>query len=273
LSLVSLVRGVAMLNPFVAQNYAEGKVPILDIRARDDLGRQFVVEMQLLLRAALAKRLLYYGAGAHAEQLLRGERYELLLPTYVICFLNETMFDDPVYHHRFQMYDAEQRLLLCKDLQIHVIELSKFDLPVEAVQTPLERWCYFFKHGTSLDLNQLPATLDVPPIRKALEVLVKLSQNEIERHRAAERLRAERDAADLVAEAKASRQEGFQKGIAKGKLVGRIQLLQQLLQQPEMSSEELGQQSEQDLQQLEERLNRQFRGSKPANGSPPSANA
>src|SRR2546423_128836 len=72
------VRGVTLLNPFVDQDYAEGKVPILDVRARDDPGRQFLLEMQRFVPPGFVKRLLYYWAGGHAEQLLRGERYEML---------------------------------------------------------------------------------------------------------------------------------------------------------------------------------------------------
>jgi predicted transposase/invertase (TIGR01784 family) len=279
------VRGVTLLNPFVAQDYAEGKVPVLDVRARDDPGRQFLLEMQMLVRAGFGSRLLYYWAGGHAEQLLKGERYELLQPTYTICMLNETLFPGSAYHHRFRAYDEERGVLLCRDLEIHLIELSKFDVPAEAVQTPLERWCYFFKHGASLDLDNLPATLDVPVIRKAVEVLVKLSQDEIERHRAAERLKGERDAADLRASARMARAEGLQagreegrregfdegieKGIEKGKLIGRIQLLQQLLGQPETASEELNRLPEQDLLQMEESLKRELSGKRQANGTPP----
>ncbi len=276
------------LNPETCETlaYAEGKVPILDIRARDDPGRQFLVEMQRFVRAGFAKRLLYYWSGAHAEQLLKGERYEMLHPTYVICFVNETLFPDDVYHHCFRVYDDAHGTLLCKDLEMHVLELSKFAVPVEAVQSPLERWCYFFKQGASLDLATLPATLDVPVLRKALEVLMKIGQDEIERHRAAERLKGERDAADLLATAKfVGRQEGFDEGFAKGiakgiakaiakgfekgKWMGRIQLLQQLLQQPEMSSEELIRLPEQNLVQLEESLKRQLGGKKDVNGTPP----
>jgi flagellar biosynthesis/type III secretory pathway protein FliH len=181
--------------------------------------------------------------------------------------------------------------------EIHLLELSKFDVPVEALQTPLERWCYFFNHGASLDPHNLPATLDVPGIRKAMEVLVKLSREEIERHWAAERVRAENDLANWRAEARAAReegrqqgleegreegraqgraesraerrQEGFAKGIEKGIFLGRIRLLQQLLGQPEASNEELQRLPEQDLLQLEESLKQQLRGKKPANGTPP----
>jgi predicted transposase/invertase (TIGR01784 family) len=256
------VSGVQLLNPFVAKDVAEGKVPILDIRARDDPGRQFLVEMQRFVPAAFAKRLLYYWAGAHAEQLLRGERYELIQPTYTICFLNETLWSGTGYHSRFVPFDPKQGVELGKDFQLHTLELSKFDLPVEEVKTPLERWCYLFKHGATLDLESLPASLDVPVIRQAVEILVKLSQDELERQRYLERQRAEQDAASLAADARVARQEG----IETGQWIGRIQLLQQLLGQPPTPSEELSRLSEEDLMQREEALQRQFSAKKEANG-------
>jgi len=54
------------------------KVPILDIRARDDPGRQFLVEMQRLVTGGFGKRLLYYWASASWRAVVKGERYEML---------------------------------------------------------------------------------------------------------------------------------------------------------------------------------------------------
>jgi predicted transposase/invertase (TIGR01784 family) len=102
-----MVRRVTILNPFVTSEYAEGKVPILDVRARDDPGRQFLLEMQMFVRAGFSKRLLYYWAGGHGEQLLKGDRYEMLHPTYSICFVNETLLPDAAYHHCFRVFDEE----------------------------------------------------------------------------------------------------------------------------------------------------------------------
>ncbi len=264
-----LVSGVTILNPFVASDYAEGKVSILDVRARDDPGRQFLLEMQQLLRPGFAKRLLYYWSGGHGEQLLKGDDYEILLPTYVICFVNESLFPDAPWHHCFRVYDDAHGVLLCKDLEIHVLELSKFNLAVEQVQTPLERWCYFFKHGASLDLDSLPAPLDVPVIRKAVEVLVKISQSELERQRYLERQRAERDAATFAAALKRA-QEGLKTATEKGKVLGRIQVLQQFLNPSEPSSEELDELPLETLVQLEDSLKQQLSAKKQANGTPPS---
>jgi predicted transposase/invertase (TIGR01784 family) len=292
-----VVSGVTPLNPFVAKDDVEGKVSILDIRARDDPGRHYLVEMQQLVRPGFAKRILYYWSGTHTEQLLKGQRYEMLLATHAVCFLNETLLPDAVYHHCFHVFDEEHGVLLCKDLEIHLLELSKFDLAVEQVQTPLERWCYFFRHGAALGLEDLPATLDVPVIRKAVEVLMKISQSELERQRYLERQRAEQDAAswaedmrvaqeDLrvakekarVAEenaraaqenAQVARRMGFVEGIEKGKVIGRIQLLQQLLQLPETSGAELDQLAEADLLRLEDSLQQQLSSKRQANGTSP----
>ncbi len=181
------------------------------------------------------------------------------------------MFPDAAYHHTFQVFDAEHGMRLCPDLEMHLIELGKFNLAVEAVKTPLERWCFFFKHGATLDPEGLPATLDVPPIRKAVEVLMRVSQEEREREHYLERLRAERDAANIVEEARFARQEGLkeglEKGLEKGKVIGRIQLLQQLLQQPETSSDELNQMPDQDLLKREEALKQRLAARRQANGT------
>jgi flagellar biosynthesis/type III secretory pathway protein FliH len=115
-------------------------------------------------------------------------------------------------------------------------------------------------------------------IRKGVEVLMKLSREEIERHWAAERLRAERDAVDRLATARLrAEQEGFEEGfkrgfeigLARGELMGRIRLLQEWLQQPVTSREELAQTPESDLVQLDAALYAQLRTRKAANGTPP----
>jgi predicted transposase/invertase (TIGR01784 family) len=207
------VKGVELQNPFVAKDYAQGKVSILDVLARDDLERLFHLEMQQLRPPAFRKRLLYYWSRGYSSQMTEGQRYELLQPCYSICFLNATLFDDDdFYHHTFRVRDDEHGILLCPDLEMHVIELSKFNVPVEQVKTQLERWCYFFKHGASLDLASLPATLDDPVIRKAVEVLVAISQNERERQWALERQRAERDAANILETAQVA-QEQLKRGL------------------------------------------------------------
>src|SRR5262245_11998718 len=112
---------------------------------------------------------------------------------------------------------------------------------------------------------------------------MKVSQDELERHRALEWERAERDAASLAADFKAAQEErkaaleeleetrkkarqvGFEIGIR----IGRIRLLQEFLGQPETPDEVLIPRPEQDLMRLEESLLHQFSSKRNANGTPP----
>ncbi len=273
------VHGVDYLNPFVARDFARDKGAVLDIKARDDPGRLFQVEMQRLQLPGLVNRLLFYWAKGHASQLTQGQRYELLQPTFSKCFLDGAMYSDAAYHHTFRLIDPEQGVPFCKDLEIHLLELAKFAVPVEQVRTPLEQWCSFLKYGASLDLESLPATLDVPPIRQAVEVLVKICQDERAREYYQERERAERDLANILEALEVAREEkkqaleerkqALEKAREEGEWMGRIRLLQQLLQQPETSREELNQMPLSDLQQLEESLKQQLAARKPSNGTPP----
>jgi predicted transposase/invertase (TIGR01784 family) len=288
-----VVRGLELLNPFTLKAYAEDKLSIHDVKARDDPGRLFLVEMQRDAPVGTDKRLLYYWACGHGGQMREGQPYEHLQPTYVVCFLNEPLFADDVCHHIFRPSD-EHGVLLCRDLEIHTVELSKFDVPVEQVKTDLERWCYFLTHGASLDLATLPATLDILGIRKAVEVLMRISEDEIERQYAKDREQARRDHLSLVASARlrqekieaqekelegqkkeleakdleieAARKEA-QEAQRKGQLVGQVLLLQLLLKQPQTPEAELLRLPKDDLQRLVETLGGQLQ----SNGAPPDA--
>src|SRR5437879_6166573 len=58
-----------LLNPFNPKEALDDKLSILDIKARDRTGRQFNVEMQLLAYRYYEKRILYYWARLHQQQL------------------------------------------------------------------------------------------------------------------------------------------------------------------------------------------------------------
>src|SRR5947209_10375676 len=59
------IREVTLLNPFNPKEALDDKLSILDIKARDQAGRQFNIEMQLLAFPYYEKRLLYYACRLH----------------------------------------------------------------------------------------------------------------------------------------------------------------------------------------------------------------
>ncbi len=186
---------IELLNPYSERMTLDDKLSILDIKARDQAGWLYNVEMQMLALAALAPRLLYYWAKVYGQQLAAGDDYTRLRPTISICFVNGVLFPErPEYHTCFRLLDAAAEVCLTADLVIHVIEIPKFTKTLAELTTALDFWLYFLKNGEELDADALPAELDRQlGVRKAMGILKMFAQNEMERELYEGRLKAKRD--------------------------------------------------------------------------------
>src|SRR5215468_471274 len=80
------IQDIELLNPFNPKEALDDKLSILDIKARDQAGRQFNVEMQMLADRHFTRRILYYWASLYQQQLHEGEPYRVLRPTVSVCF-------------------------------------------------------------------------------------------------------------------------------------------------------------------------------------------
>jgi len=116
-----LIRSLEILNPFNDKEATDDKLSILDIKARDQLGRQFNIEMQLLAYGAYLPRALYYWARLHQGQLQEGQDYSELRPTIVICLVDTPLFaQSPSYHHVFELRERASSLLFTDQLALHI---------------------------------------------------------------------------------------------------------------------------------------------------------
>src|SRR5438105_2057896 len=59
------IRELEILNPFNPKEALDDKLSILDIKARDQSGRHFNIEMQMLAFRAYDKRIVYYASKLH----------------------------------------------------------------------------------------------------------------------------------------------------------------------------------------------------------------
>jgi predicted transposase/invertase (TIGR01784 family) len=261
----SPVTGVQIVLPQADKAFAEDKLTIGDVKARDQGNRQFHLEMQWQVPWFFSKRVLFYWGKYHPQQLREGEHYITLRPTISICFTRQVLFPDvDDYHLVFRLREQKHDVVFTDDLEIHLIELSRFNKTPEQLTTALDRWCYFLRHGADLDPDQLPASLDVPEIRQALEVLAMFTKDENEREIYELRLKFQRDHDSLVQWAKDAEQhakdaeERVKKGMEKGALVGQIRLCQELLKQPPTPQPELSALEEEALAALLAQLRKQL---------------
>ena len=70
------VVGVTLRNPYNEKEFEEDKLSIVDIKAEDQSGRQFNIEMEMAPDRYFTKRVLYYWAKRYADQLHEGQPYE-----------------------------------------------------------------------------------------------------------------------------------------------------------------------------------------------------
>lgn len=246
---------VEILNPFQEKDFSEDKLSILDIKARDDLGRLVHVEMQLLLPRHFRGRILYYWASLYRQQIGEGDAYDRLHPTISICFVNQTLFSEANdYHLAFGLLSREHAVCFSDHLQLHVLELPKFALSLAELRTPKEKWLYFLRHAATLDADSLPRALDEPVYRKAAQEFAMLTKEAVERERYEARQKAIRDQMSLLQEAREDgreegRQEGRQEGVQQGELIGRLQVCQRFLRRHVTPRDELERLSLEELRQ------------------------
>lgn len=246
---------VELLNPFTEKASAEEKLAVLDIKARDQSGRQYNVEMQMLGYASLPQRALFYWSKLYSQQITRGDRYDRLRPTIAICFVNSVLFPGvPGHHACFRLMEVNYGVVLTDDIQIHVVELPKFGTPADKLATPLDAWLYFLRHAAELEVQMLPNALDTPEIRQALASLAMLAETGSEREIYEGRLKALRDEHARLSD---TRTKALAEGLARGKLIGRITTAQRFLGQDASPEDALEAMGTEELERLAEELERQ----------------
>jgi predicted transposase/invertase (TIGR01784 family) len=257
------IASLDLLNPFNDKEFPDDKWSILDIKARDQKGRQFNVEMQMLAYGAFRQRALYYWARLHQGQLKKGKDYHILRPTIAVCFVDTPLFPEiEDYHLTFELRERRHQALFTDQMAVHILELPKFHKAIEDLTTPLDRWLYFLRNADKLDSDVLPGPLDIPEVRWAIGDLTMISRTKRERDRYESRQKMQRDIYTALA-------EKLDEGRAEGAVAvqtQRIQSLQRLLRQQISPAEQLKTLSPAELENVVAQLEGQLE-SKLTNGS------
>ncbi len=143
---------ISFINPYLLPRIVGEKASVIDIRARDEKGQQFVIEMQMADVNGFAKRVQYYTCRDYSSQIQRGQGYGLLKPTYFIGILDFNFFQSPGYLSQHIILDGETYEHKLTDIQFTFIELPKFTKELAEIDTLVENWVYFIKHAENLDL-------------------------------------------------------------------------------------------------------------------------
>jgi predicted transposase/invertase (TIGR01784 family) len=197
LPLTQQIAKITLKNPYNVSDYAEGKLSILDIKAEDEHGKLFDIEMQIRGSKFYGKRALFYWAkmfGSQLDYVLDDSQvndntleigYSDLKKCIVISLMDFNFFDDEEYQRFYTLKDGKTNIQH-KDLDyldLYFVELKKYKGKLQNLKTTLERWITFLNNAHKYDNKSLPEELaQIKEIRKASQTLEAMYLDEQEKN-------------------------------------------------------------------------------------------
>jgi predicted transposase/invertase (TIGR01784 family) len=211
---------ITLTNPYQLPDIKELKETILDIKAKNMNGEEFIVEMQKKDLGDFAKRSLYYTAKAYVQQLPSGKGkkdYDKLKRVYYIAIVNFEIFDNKNYISRHLIINQETTKQDLKDFEFTFIELPKFNKELDELTSTVDKWIYFIKNAN--DLTMIPKEFQEEPFKQAFEIATQTvwSQKELEVYEYMALKEYDEENAIRTAERRAEKR-GMQKGEKKAKI-------------------------------------------------------
>jgi predicted transposase/invertase (TIGR01784 family) len=146
------ITDVEITNPYQLSNLSGGKSTIVDVKAKDEKGNIFIVEMQVAEFDFFHKRILYYTSQSYVSQIDKGVEYSKLKPVYFIGILEFEIGANPNYFSRHKVLDVETNEQVIQDVEFNFIELPKFTKEIGQLETATDQWTYFIKNAENLNI-------------------------------------------------------------------------------------------------------------------------
>ena len=219
LELPSPIASLTIASPNQIPRIEGFKETVLDVKAVDAAGREFIVEMQVEGNEMFGKRALYYAAKSYVGQIKKAEDYSILKPVYFVGILNFDLFDGKSYITRHVLVNSQSGRQDLKDIELNFIELKKFDKDETQLTDILDKWIYFIKNAENLKI--VPAAITEPEIKEAFDTADQhnWSEEEMYIYDYWSGKKGDKLCQLITAENKGiakGLQKGLQKGIAKG---------------------------------------------------------
>mgnify|MGYP001574599176 CR=1 FL=1 len=213
------IRKVKFLKTSQDPAVAYAKQSLVDVLCSDQLGRQYIVEMQVAKTIGFEKRAQYYAAKAYSQQLESGEKYHQLKEIIFLAITDFVMFPNKkAYKSDHVILDRDSHQHDLKDFSFTFLELPKFHKTIDQLSTLTDKWAYFFKHADQIQENEVSKIIGSDKVLlRVFEELNRFSWGPIELNTYEENEKRERDAQAIIL---AAQVEGQEKGLAEGREKG-----------------------------------------------------
>ena len=212
-------KSVEMRNPFNPQTFVTEKHTVLDVKATDERGDFFMVEVQTTEQKAFGDRMTYYTSKTLSTQLLKGDAYSLLKRVVAIAIMTFVMFRQlRGIHNTFLLKaKADPSVILTDRMQMHTLEVAEEKIHLVLELPPaLGAWVNFFYYSHQISEDEMTTLLkDQPIVMRAYEKFKQFNRDET--LRALDESR-ERFLHDYVTDMEFSKAEGIAIGEARSEV-------------------------------------------------------
>ena len=239
------IKDIVYLNPYNAKESFDEKLTVLDIKATDESGRQYNIEMQVKNEAQFIERIIYYNSRLLTSQLKQGETYSDLKKTITIAITDFKLFpDEKDYHNIYRMLNVKSHKELSGVVEYHFLELLKYK-ESKNLEEIIKKWLFTIKNAENFinEPDKLPDSIKKeasimraiqkmqkaaadPELRSIIEYREKADLDNLQRMKNALRegeMRGEMRGIML------GKQEGMILGEKKGVLEGKIEVAKEML--------------------------------------------
>ena len=217
------IESVEYLTPEMVPDNPAKKNSIVDVRCKDQQGRQFIVEMQLYWSDSFRRRVILNAAKAVVREAERAKDYNLVQPVYSLNLVNEGLSlgdaGPDEFYHDYAVVNVEHTDRIIEGLRFVFVDLEKFKPKTIAEKKMAVLWLRFL---TEIDekTQEVPAELlENADTRKALEIVEKSAYTDSQLLAYDDFWMAVTDERVIAEDAK---RKGYQEGREEGREEGRV---------------------------------------------------
>ena len=194
------------------------KDTIVDVRCKDNRGRQFIVEMQMFWTETFMQRVLFNASKAYVRQLDKAVHFNYLQPVYSLNLVNEIFEPDlKEFYHLYNIVNIEHTDKVIEGLHFVFVELPKFKPQNVLDKKMMVLWLRFLTEMGNCT-SEVPEEFTTDPdISKAVRLLRESSYSEAQLlgyEKFWDSVRVEY--AIKYDSLKEGREQGFQQGLQQG---------------------------------------------------------
>ena len=231
------IKKIEITDPFTLGKNNEEKEGILDIKLILNQNRKINIEMQNTYQDDWTERSLFYNCRMFTDGFQKGHPYGELPPCIHVGILSFNQMISPNYYHKISLMDEKTKEIYSRKFQFHMLELKKLEnVKEKQKRKPLYQWAKLIAAQTWEELEQ--DSKGNKYMERALEEMIKISQDEKERYLY---LREEMAESDRVSQIQSAQRIGHEKGRVEGKKEGEILKLISLAQKKILKNKTLSQ--------------------------------